>query len=327
MRRSGEMRVGGLGGGGGGVGGVKSKFEDASGGDGLDDRARAKLAALTTAKEEAQRARESHDYDAIELRARRELAGRELARAYSQAIKYASRLTRSESATRVAGGLMHEWMDAFTGPIGGSMAARLAYGDVDDDGEAVPDETYLNRKWTVRTANEIAERLSASKKLGGDVGGDVGDDVAAVPSWMPPPSRGDYVNLLRAYSASKARSKGLRCEALMGNMMTLADAVSRRYGGDVDEVRMMTDDEEDFGMEWVASGEGGDEGRIERWRTWVKESIPNSKVFALAIKVSLSRFFPVTSVWHCNSAIRPLIPSTSFSELFAFPQVPCRIHS
>jgi hypothetical protein len=113
----------------------------------------------------------------------------------------------------------------------------------------------------------------------------------------------------------------------MGNMMTLADAVSRRYGGDVDEVRTMTDDEEDFGMEWVASGDGGDEGRTERWRTWVKESIPNSKVFALAIKVSLSRFFPVTSVWHCNSAIRPLIPSTSFSELFAFPQVPCRIHS
>ena len=300
---------------------MKSKFEDASGGDGLDDRARAKLAALATAKEEAQRARESHDYDAIELRARRELAGRELARAYSQAIKYASRLTRSESATRVAARLMHEWMDAFTGPLGGSTAARLAYDDVDDDGEAVADATYLNRKWTVRTAHEIAERLSASKKLVVVV-----DDVAAVPPWMPPPSRGDYVNLLRAFSASKARSKGLRCEALMGNMMTLADAVSRRYGGDVDEVRTMTDDAEDFGMEWVASGDGGDEGRTERWRTWVKESIPNSKVFALAIKVSLSRFSPV-SVWHCNSAVRPLIPSTSFSELFAYPQVSCWIHS
>ncbi len=32
---------------------------------------------------------------------------------------------------------MHEWMDAFTGPLGGSTAARLAYDDVDDDGEAV----------------------------------------------------------------------------------------------------------------------------------------------------------------------------------------------
>ena len=306
---------------------MKSKIEDASGGDdGLDDRARAKLAALTKAKEEAQRAYDSHDYDALELRARRELAGRELARAFSQAIKYASRLTRSESATRVAGGLMHEWMDAFTGPLGGSTAARLAYDDVDDDGEAVADATYLNRKWTVRTAHEIAERLSspsASKKIVDDVA-DADADADAVPPWMPPPSRGDYVNLLRAYSASKARSKGLRCEALLGNMMTLADDVSRRYGGDVDEVRTMTDNADDFGMEWVASGDGGDEGRTERWRTWVKGSIPNSKVFALAIKVSLSRFPPAHP---SNSAVRPLIPNTSFLELFVYPQVPCRIHS
>jgi hypothetical protein len=297
VRRSGEK----------GGGGRKPKSEDAGEGGGLDDRARAKMAALSRAKEEKDKAMSSRDYDGCELRERRDRAGRDLARAYSQAIKYTSRLTKSEGATRMAEGLLYEWMDGFMAPLGGSSAARMAHDDdddddvgVDDDGGTVTDETCLNKKWTLRTAHNIARRLAcpSRSKLDDVVVVAAGrTDVAAAAAapndvvHMPPPSSGDYVNLLRSYSASKARRKGQRCEALMKNMMTLADSISRSYGSDDDdddddEDRTTMCDADDFGMEMVASGGGDGDERTERWRTWVKESIPNSKVFALAIKVS-----------------------------------------
>ncbi len=287
VRRSGD-----IGGKGGGVttGGKKQpKFEYSpiGGNDGFDDRARAKLAALSSAREEAVMAMSSHDYDADELRMRRDQAGNELARAYSQAIKYTSRLTKSEGATRVAEGLLYEWMDMFVKPLGGSVVGNddATY---DDDGGTVTDATCLNKKWTIRTAHDIVVRLSsvtpASKLDDGyvvvDAIGKTDDAVVAVR--VPPPSFGDYVNLLRAYSASKARRKGERCEALVKNMIALADALSRHYG-DCEFV-----DKDDFGMEMIACGNGDE--KTERWRTWVKESMPNSKVFALAIKVSCPAF-------------------------------------
>ncbi|KAL3821696.1 hypothetical protein ACHAXA_003254 [Cyclostephanos tholiformis] len=301
VRRSGEAGGGAVVGSDGGE--KRPKFEYACGGDdydddGLDDRARMKLAALARAREEAKSAMSSHDYDANELRERRNRAGLELARAYSQAIKYSSRLTKSESATKVAEGLLYEWMDEFVRDIGGSKAAehltRVVGNDdaiYDDNGGTVKDATYLNKKWMIRTANEIARRLSSSilaSKLDDDdddavnATGNADHDVVSVR--MPPPLLGDYVNLLRAYSSSKARRKGQRCEALMRNMMTLADAASRHYGDheDVDINARTMDVSNDIGMEMVACD---DDERTERWRMWVKESMPNSKVFALAIKL------------------------------------------
>ena len=61
----------------------------------------------------------SHDYEGCELHERRDWAGHDLAHAYFQTIKYISCITKSEGATRMAEGLLYEWMDMFMAPLGG----------------------------------------------------------------------------------------------------------------------------------------------------------------------------------------------------------------
>jgi hypothetical protein len=223
-------------------------------GDGLDDRSNAKMAALAKAKEKM---RTICNDDVTSNDEKRIQTGRELAHAYSQAIKYTSRMTKNVTATRLAEETLYEWMDEVMRPFGVTTSGRMA--KINDD--AVDDDVsntaiYLTKKWTIRTANEIARRLGGENTT-------TSPNVISVQ--IPPPSSSDYINLLRAYSSSKARRKGQQCEVLIKNMMTLADVVSCHC-------YTTTGDDE-------TTGEA-----MEEWKLWVKEGIPNSKAFALAIK-------------------------------------------
>ena len=218
-------------------------------GGGLDDRSNAKMVALSKAKEKMRNDVTSNDEKRVQT-------GRELAHAYSQAIKYTSRQTKSVAATRVAEEMLYDWMDEAMRPFGVTTSGRLA--KINDD-DAVDDDVsntamYLTKKWTIRTANEIARRLGGENTTSPNV----------ISVLIPPPSSSDYINLLRAYSSSKARRKGQQCEVLIKNMITLADVLSCHC--------YITGDDETVGE------------AIEEWKLWVKESIPNSKAFALAIK-------------------------------------------
>jgi len=218
-------------------------------GGGLDDRSNAKMVALSKAKEKMRNDVTSNDEKRVQT-------GRELAHAYSQAIKYTSRQTKSVAATRVAEEMLYDWMDEAMRPFGVTTSGRLA--KINDD-DAVDDDVsntamYLTKKWTIRTANEIARRLGGENTTSPNV----------IRVLIPPPSSSDYINLLRAYSSSKARRKGQQCEVLIKNMITLADVLSCHC--------YITGDDETVGE------------AIEEWKLWVKESIPNSKAFALAIK-------------------------------------------
>merc|ERR1719491_1051287 len=57
---------------------------------------------------------------------------------------------------------------------------------------------------------------------------------------MAPPSSFDYINVLRAYSMSKARRKGEQCEALMTTMMEVSRACATEYGRLDDEDELQT---------------------------------------------------------------------------------------
>lgn len=252
---------------------VKSVTYNSIGVDGgvgsLDDRAKAKMIALTKAKDEMEEAwttSSDDDGDADDASSERRVqAGRELAHAYSQAIKYTSRLAKSVEATRLAETMLYEWMDEFLRPLGGISSMRMD--DMGDEEDVSNTAMYLNKKWTIRTAHEIATRLEGSNVAAEGTHSTATKEIVVRLPY--PPSSGDYINLLRAYSSSKARRKGQRCEVLMKNMLTLAEVVSRHSSID------------DVGRECVSSD---DCDRNEMWRMWVKESIPNSKVFALAIK-------------------------------------------
>ena len=61
--------------------------------------------------------------------------------------------------------------------------------------------------------------------------------------------------------------------------MQLAKTVAYYY--DEDDETWTAARAYDVGMESVVSGEGNE---MKKWRSWVNESVPNSKVFALAIK-------------------------------------------
>jgi len=250
---------------------------------GFDDRAQAKLTALSNAKKEAEDAKAAFISSTIadggetnpdeKLHTEWNQAEQNLAHAYSQAIKYTSRITKNEKATKEAERLLYEWMDRFMDPFGGSSAVWMKE---DKDLSDVPDTMYLNKKWMVRTIHAIVPKLSPGESKP-EVGSDKSSDLPQIR--IPPPISKDYTNLLRSYSMSKARRKGQQCEALMRNMMRLANTVAYYY--DKDSENWTEDKVYDVGMESVISGEGNE---TNRWRLWVNNSIPNSKAFALAIK-------------------------------------------
>ncbi|KAL7541623.1 hypothetical protein ACHAWF_006990 [Thalassiosira exigua] len=269
---------------------------DGEGGKGFDDRARAKLSALSRAKEEAARAEaafsqyaagenDDDDEDAAELRERWDSSERALATAYSQAVKYAARTTKSESATQAAERLLFEWMDRFADQL-----ERDGVGPNARDGPRTTRATQdmMAKKEMVRTMRQIVSALT-----GGDAATEsnpstsssaVEHERGAAPSLLkiliPPPTYSDYYNLLRAYSLSKARRKGQQCEVVMANMLRLAQAVVNHYSDDGE--RRADVGADDPGVASASCGE--ERGDVPRWKLWAKDSVPNSKVFAFAIK-------------------------------------------
>mmetsp|Transcript_26991 Transcript_26991/g.46024 ORF Transcript_26991/g.46024 Transcript_26991/m.46024 type:complete len:916 (+) Transcript_26991:80-2827(+) len=268
---------------------AKSKSEPG----GFDDRARAKLAALRKAKSEADDAKASllrltsddtnADINLQEMHEKWNQSEHNLALAYSQAIKYTSRIVNHQEATETAERLLIEWMDRFLDPFGVNLATNNETNDPKTD----PKILYLNKKRVVRTINEIVPKLISSDVSSESkpalsataVKGDTGEDSTLPKIRVPPPTSKDYINLLRAYSMSKARRKGQQCEVLMRNMMQLAKTVAYYY--DEEDETWSEDRACDVGMESIVNGEGNE---VKKWRSWVADSIPNSKVFALAIK-------------------------------------------
>lgn len=274
---------------------------------GFDDRAKAKLTALAEAKKEADEAKHaflsSTDELDEELHDRWRRTEQNLALAYSQAVKYTSRIQNDERATKMAEKLLYEWMDRFLEPFGGSSVWMKDDVDISE----VPSTQFLNKKWMVKTVHQILPRLEPTTQ-GGDQRQDNRDrsEEKALPKIrIPPPASKDYINLLRAYSKSKARRKGQQCEALMRNMMRLANTVSYYYD---ERAESWTEDRaRDVGMELLTSGGEGSE--VKAWRSWVNESVPSSKAFALSIKCHASSTRP--------DSIERIIKIDSIHESFA----------
>lgn len=257
----------------------------------FDDRANAKLDALSSAKIEADVAKAAYlSFDIGEDTLNKEdlhdkwnESEQNLALAYSQAIKYTSRIHNNVSATQMAERLLNEWMDRFMKPFGNSAVVSGEGVDKDDNdniSEASFNKMYLNKKWMVRTINKIIPRLTSSDADDSKAQEDGDTVTTTLPSIrIPPPSSKDYVNILRAYSLSKARRKGQQAEGIIKNMMKVANTVSYYY--DEGNDNWSEDKANDSGMELVTNEDGK---QIKQWRMWVNASIPNSKVFALAIK-------------------------------------------
>ena len=265
---------------------------------GFDDRAQAKLTALTTAKIDTNNAKFTYenadaDFNNVpELHEKWNQAEQNLALAYSQAIKYTSRITKNQEATRTAEKLLDEWMGRFLESYGSSLPvkSKSAFSDPKDN-------MNLNRKRMVKAMHKIIPMLT---KADGGLTEDGTTSTSSLPKIrIPPPTSKDYNNILRAYTLSKARRKGQQCESLMTNMMKLAKTVAFHYNDDhknkVGEtaiqdagMELVESREEvgetavqDVGMELVESRDGC---KTRKWKSWVTESIPNSKVFAMAIK-------------------------------------------
>ena len=262
-------------------------------GHGFDDRANAKLDALSSAKIEADVAKAAYQSFDIgdentlnkeDLHDKWKKSEENLALAYSQAIKYTSRIHNNESATKMAERLLNEWVDRFMKPFGNSsVVSGEAVKDDNNVSEASINKMYLNKKWMVRTINKIMPRLTSCSNDDLKVQEDGSTATITTSSLstirIPPPASKDYVNILRAYSLSKARRKGQQAEGIIKNMMKIANTVSYYY--DEGNDNWSQDKANDAGMELVTNEDGK---QIKRWRMWVNESIPNSKVFALAIK-------------------------------------------
>lgn len=154
----------------------------------------------------------------------------QLALAYSQAIKYCSRIPNNPDATFMAENLFYEWMGRFLDEL-----------NTDEIKVAVDTNAIMKKKWMIKTIHALLPPLKSDSQNVSDAG-----------HHLPPPTSKDYINLLRSYSISKARRKGEQAEALLVNMLMLAEASSTAEK----EVRA----------------------------SWIKENIPNSKMFALAVK-------------------------------------------
>jgi len=246
----------------------------------FDDRAHIKLKSLATAKVHAEASKSAYlqlvesgntvDDRTIALHDEWQQSEELLSHAYSQAIKYTSRILKNPKATQTAERLLLEWMDRFTKSFDSDEVITVK-------SEASPDTLYMNKKRMIKTINKIVSKLnngSTSKEEAVHINKNVLPKIH-----VPPPNEKDYLNLLRAYSVSKAKRKGQQCEALLTNMLELAKTVAYYYS---EEDRSWTEERvHDIGME-IIENEDGDAER--RWRGWVRESIPKSKAFSIAIK-------------------------------------------
>lgn len=210
----------------------------------LDSRAEAKLNALTAAKEKLKITKSKYqtrlqntspdDEYLLQLHQKIIESSRELATAYSQSIKYCSRIVNNPQATVMAEKFMYEWMETFL--------------EQSDSCVKVDRNAIMKKKWTIKTIHELAGMLKDTSSF------DIDEREDTPLMFIPPPATKDYLNILRAYSASKARKKGEQAEALLANMLELARAIA--CDG------------------CLSSGH----------KMWVNENIPTSKMFALTVK-------------------------------------------
>ena len=213
----------------------------------LDHRAESKLSILAKSKEEAGLVRAKYntrlknttpdDEYFLHLKERVAESQHQLGVAYSQAIKYSSRIVNNPAATAVAEGLLYEWMETF-----------LQVLDGDGGKTTIHKNSILRKKWMIRTINDIIRSMDKAESTEQSYA--KADEKLMQ---IPPPAAKDYINILRAYSTSKAKKKGEQAESILANMMELANSLSN-------------------------------EKLTEMHKEWIKESIPNSKMFALAIK-------------------------------------------
>lgn len=258
----------------------------------FDDRAQAKLKALATAKIHADESKyayllllqSSKTGDHITKKARHEIwkqSEERLSHSYSQAVKYTSRIP-NQNATQTAERLLFEWMDRFT----------YSFDDDDDDEdrsinkkdkkstESV-DAVYVNKKRMVRAINSIIPKISSAYRNASDDNDSNNNHVNnnILPKIrITPPIERDYMNMFRAYSLSKAKRKGQQCETLLTNMLELAKKTAFYYSEE--DMSWTEDGVHDIGMELIENGVGTE----RRWKKWVKESLPKSKAFSIAIK-------------------------------------------
>ena len=125
------------------------------------------------------------------------------------------------------------------------------------NGDVRKNNKFLNRKNMTRRVHEILRALNNDRTPEPKAATETEDEGRTA---MLAPSRRDYNNILRAHSTSKALRKGEQCEELIDRMMDVAVYSAQRYA------------------------ESEDEDEREKLKRIVAESLPDSKVFALAIK-------------------------------------------
>ncbi|KAL7452557.1 hypothetical protein ACHAWC_004295 [Mediolabrus comicus] len=258
----------------------------------FDDRAKAKLKALSTAKVNAEESKLAYlqlaksnpttvDNDNIHaLHEQWKQSEEQLSHAYSQAIKYTSRILKNQKATQTAERLLFEWMDRFTNSFERSDGVISTKNDTNT---AVPITLYMNKKRMIRTINKIVPKLTSSSNISSSASL-LSKEINNLPKiHIPPPSEKDYMNILRAYSMSKAKRKGQQCETLLSNMLELAKTAAYYYSED--DKSWTEDRVHDMGMEVIKNDQNVVASSSEkRWIGWVTESIPKSKAFSIAIK-------------------------------------------
>ena len=256
----------------------------------FDDRAKAKLKALSAAKVNAEESKSAYlklvksntatvDNENIQvLHEQWKQSEEQLSHAYSQAIKYTSRILKNQKATQTAERLLFEWMDRFTYSFESSDGVICTNNDTNT---AAPNTLYMNKKRMIRTINKIVPKLTSSSNNSSSAASLLSKENNILPKiHIPPPTEKDYMNILRAYSMSKAKRKGQQCETLLANMLELAKTAAYYYSED--DKSWTEDRVHDIGMEPTKND--GVASSDKRWKGWVIESIPKSKAFSIAIK-------------------------------------------
>ena len=213
----------------------------------LDPRAESKLSILAKSIEEADLMRAKYntrlknttpdDEYLLHLKERVVESQHQLGVAYSQAIKYSSRIVNNPDATAVAERLLYEWMETFLQEWHGGGGKT-----------SIDKNAIVKKKWMIRAIHDMIRTLDETESI--EQPSHKTDEMLM---HIPPPAAKDYINILRAYSTSKAKRKGEQAESILANMMELANSLSK-------------------------------EKLNEMHKVWIKESIPNSKMFALAVK-------------------------------------------
>lgn len=259
----------------------------------MDTRADAKLQALSEAKVQTdivkakyfKRIQSGHsNADLKQLNEDLSQCQHHLAQAYSQAIKYSSRIPNNPEATSMAETLLYEWMGkVLAGFRGGDSDAEWYHRETtSESADSIMKNATMKKKSMARAIHGIIPTLQSNQHANSNFLSDEKAHQTMTMQIIPPPTSKDYINVLRAYSISKARRKGEQAEALIVNMLGLAETVAR----------------------------SSDDAHSDLAASWIKDNIPTSKMFALAIKCyggsTRKNFFVlVLRVLHSHSSKLP----------------------